>query len=135
MKIAWIEDDAPVIESLIYPLEKEGFAVQKFASVTEAKRAVDAILQSDLILLDIILPPGPDAEALSTYPGRDLLREWRSSYRELPPVLVLTAVRNRDVLDEVRKMGVADVITKPTLPSILQKRVHELLDVRDSGNP
>jgi two-component system, OmpR family, catabolic regulation response regulator CreB len=130
MKIAWIEDDAPVIESLIYPLKKEGFVIQKFVTVAEAKGALDAIRSADLILLDVILPPGAGEKALTRYPGQDLLREWRSASLELPPVIVLTAVRNPEVLDDLRRMGVAHIISKPTLPSDLQKKIHEVLDAR-----
>ena len=130
MKIAWIEDDAHIIASLTLPLENEHAKIQKFISVAEAKESLAAIAASDLILLDVILPPGPGIDAQSRYPGRDLLREWRTASVALPPVIVLTAVRNPDVLDDLRSLGVADVITKPTLPSDLQKRVHEVLDAR-----
>ena len=97
--------------------------------MTEAKGALDAIQGADLILLDVILPPGPGEKALTRYPGRDLLREWRSTSLELPPVIVLTAVRNPDLLDDLGRLG-GHVISKPTLPSDLQKKVHEVLDAR-----
>ena len=102
--------------------------------MTEAKAALEIIQGADLILLDVILPPGPDEKAQTRYAGRDLLREWRAASLELPPVIVLTAVRNPDVLDDLRKMGVSHVITKPTLPSDLQNKVHEVLEARRRGS-
>lgn len=137
MKIAWIEDDPHIIDSLVYPLEKEGMTIQRFISVAEAKESFEAIAGCDLILLDMILPPGPGIDAESRYPGRDLLREWRSASTKLPPVIALTAVTNSELQADVRKLGVADIITKPTLPSSLQKRVHEVLSVQNpkTSNP
>jgi DNA-binding response OmpR family regulator len=127
MKIAWIEDDANIIASLTYPLEKEGVTIRKFISVAEARESLEAIVGADLILLDVILPPGPGIEARSRYPGRDLLREWRSASITLPPIIVLTAVTNPDALHDLRRLGVAEIMMKPTLPSALKKAVHDVL--------
>jgi DNA-binding response OmpR family regulator len=130
-KITWIEDDADVIAPLVYPLEKEGFEVMRFSSIAEAKSSLKAIAGSDLILLDMILPPGPGQDATSRYPGLDLLREWRSANVVLPPVIALTVVSNPEVLADLKALLVANIIRKPALPSELQKRVHEVLRMSD----
>ena len=126
MRIAWIEDDIPIIKSVMYPLEHEGATIDKFTSISDAKSSVDEILKADLIVLDIILPPGPEA-AESNYPGRDLLHQWRSEYQKMPPVLVLTVVTNPQILAELQELKVADIINKPVLPSVLKARIHEVL--------
>jgi len=127
MKIAWIEDDADIISPLVYPLEKEGFEVLKFPSIAEAKNSLKKIAESDLILLDTIVPAGPGQDATSRYPGLELLREWRYANVALPPVIALTVVSNPEVLDALKALLVAKIIRKPALPSELQKRVHEVL--------
>jgi len=127
MKIAWIEDDADIIAPLVYPLEKEGFEILRFPSIAEARNSLKTIVESDLVLLDTILPPGPGQDATSRYPGLDLLREWRYAGAVLPPVIALTVVSNPEVLAALKALLVANIIRKPALPSVLQKRVHEVL--------
>lgn len=125
--IAWIEDDSDIIEPVIRPLKLAGHEFRRFRSATEALEAIGQIREADLILLDVILPAGPAERRFSRYAGRDVLRELRQVYGLKIPVVVLTVVTREDVLQEIRELGVSDIVRKPVLPLELKDRVERAL--------
>ncbi len=126
--IVWIEDDVDVIASVARPLERAGHRFVHLRNIAEAREHFDLLRKADLILLDMILPPGATEPTMFTgrYPGQALLREMREAGIETP-VIVLSVVAREDVHRELERLGVADVIRKPVLPSELKRRVEAVL--------
>ncbi len=126
--IVWIEDDVDVIAGVTRPLERAGHRFVHLRNVAEAREHFDLLRKADLILLDMILPPGTSELTHPTerYPGQALLREIREAGIETP-VIVLSVVAREDVHRELERLGVAEVIRKPVLPSELKKRVEAVL--------
>jgi CheY-like chemotaxis protein len=125
--IVWIEDDSDVIEPVIRPLRLAGYLFVRLRTATEALEAVQQIREADLILIDLILPPGQAKDRFGRYAGLDVLRELRKVHNVKTPVVVLTVVTREDVLEQVEQLDVADIVRKPVLPSELKGRVERVL--------
>lgn len=125
-KIIWIEDDTEIIDLVVRPLERSNYYVQRFYTVSDALEHVDMIAQSDLLLLDLIIPPGGTQRELGLYPGSKLLQILREENHIDVPVIVLSVVADEDLFDDLKKRG-ARILNKPILPSKLKAEVEEIL--------
>lgn len=115
-----VVDDEPAIrESLVYALEREGFATRQARNLADAR---DGLAGTVLIILDLMLPDGN---------GLDFLREIRKT-SDLP-VIVLTS--RDDEIDCVvgLEIGADDYVTKPFSPREVVARVRAVL--RRAGRP
>ena len=125
--IVWIEDDTDIIDPVIRPLELAGHRFVRLRNAKEALDAVNRIREADLILLDIILPPGQTKREFARYPGLDILRELREIHGVTTPVVALTVVTREEVLQQLKELGIADIVRKPVRPSELKERVERVL--------
>ncbi len=125
--IVWIEDDIDIIEPVVRPLELAGYTFVKLRTIAEALNAIEVIRQADLVLLDMILPPSQIDREFGRYPGRKLLEILRKEYGIVTPVIALTVVTQPEVLEDLVKLGVADILRKPIRPSVLKQRVEDVL--------
>lgn len=124
MKIVWIEDDADTISPVVRPLKDASHEIEVIRTVREALEKVELIRGCDLILLDIIMPIGTGpAGAEERWGGLTLLRQLREEHHIDKPVVVFSVVSNEHVLEQLRDLGVADIVRKPVLPSQLKQRV------------
>jgi len=128
-KIIWIEDDIGIIRPVIRPIANLGYEIITFANINEALSKPDIIKSADLILLDMIHPPGTDNNHISHYPGLDFLEKVRNEYSLDTPVVVLTVVTNEDVHEGLKKLQVSDIINKPVRPSVLKDKILRALSV------
>lgn len=126
--IVWIEDDVNIIDPVVRPLERAGHRILRLCSVQEVLENVELIRNSDLILLDIILPPGDVSRKYGRYSGVELLQGLKEEHRIETPVVVLSVVTNVEVYRRLRELGVKDIIRKPILPSKLKGRVEHVLE-------
>ncbi|MBU3694446.1 MAG: response regulator [Rhodocyclaceae bacterium] len=123
MRLLLIEDDDPLASALTEGLREEGFAVDRFATLSAA-RAAASTTTFDAVVLDRGLPDGD---------GVALLREWRARCADTP-VLLLTA---RDALDDRLAgldSGADDYIVKPVALQELVARVRAVVR-RARGRP
>jgi len=125
--IVWIEDDTDIIDPVVRPLELAGHTFIRLRNAKETLEALDRIRQADLILLDMILPPGQLDREFGRYPGLEVLRELREVHGLKTPVVVLTVVTREEVQQQLRALHVADIVYKPVRPSELRKRVEQVL--------
>ena len=129
-KIVWIEDDTNIINDVVRPLERSGYLIERFYTVKEALDNLDALKACDLILLDLIIPPGETDAQVGHYPGMYLLRTFREQYQLEQPVIVLSVVADAEVFQDLKTLG-AEIENKPILPSKLKRLVEEVLGVED----
>jgi CheY-like chemotaxis protein len=147
--IVWIEDDIDIIYPVVRQLENAGYKIQPYRSPAHALDAIEVIRQADLILLDLLMPSGrsndednqPASEieleiaatgrheinGVNRYPGISLLRDLRQKYSINKPVIFLTVITKAETLEELKLLGVADIVRKPILPSELKERVERAL--------
>ena len=102
MRILVIDDEPLVASVLAEALQDEGNHVVVAGSGVEGLRAIEADVP-DAVLLDIRMP-GMD--------GIEVLRRIRTRLPHLP-VVILTGWASNTQIDEARRLGVTDVISKP----------------------
>lgn len=115
-----VDDEPGIRESLVYALERDGFATQQASNLAGARSHES---NSQLIVLDLMLPDGS---------GLEYLKELRS--RSRVPVIVLTS-RDQET-DRVvgLELGADDYVTKPFSPRELVARVRAVLRRIDTPN-
>lgn len=122
--IAWVEDDHEKIGALVKLLERE-HEIRRYSSWKEVDEKIEEILQTDALILDIILPPIDDGP----YRGVDVLTKLRQQgYQK--PVIICSHVKNQNVYENLIKLGVQDgnILRKPVRPSKLYEVVTQALD-------
>jgi DNA-binding response OmpR family regulator len=110
-----VEDEPAVRELVVFHLERAGFDVRP---AEDAERAWPRLAESDLVVLDRMLPGAS---------GLELLRRMRNGDRPGTPVLMLTARGSE--LDRVEGLdaGADDYLVKPFSAAELVARVRALL--------
>jgi len=122
-RIAWIEDDHEKIHSLVRLLERDGHTILPYSSWQEVKDQIETVCACDAIILDIILPPVED----DPYLGLSVLEQLRKEHGYQGPVVVCSRAQNPVVLQELRELGVAEILRKPVRPSVLYEVVTKAL--------
>jgi len=102
MHIVIIDDEDAVAETLADAVRGQGHTVAVGRSGTEAL-ALLAQKTPDAVFVDLVMP------GLS---GVDLVREIRRDNPDLP-IVVVTGWAGPQDLDEVRRLGVTDIVEKP----------------------
>src|SRR5215213_2538153 len=116
MKLLVVEDEQPLLRSIIDYFTEEDFLCEGAATFSEALRRIEDF-NYDCIILDVNLPDGS---------GFHLLNYLRSDKKE-DGVIVISA---RDSLDDKLKglnLGADDYLTKPFHLSELNARVKALI--------
>lgn len=118
-----LEDDPAIAKTVVFALEREGYAVQHCTLLGDARSAMAAQV-FDALVLDVGLPDGN---------GLDLCREVRASGPT--PVLMLSA--RGEELDRILglELGADDYMAKPFSPRELVARVRALLRRSSAAAP
>jgi len=123
-----IEDDADILELIVYNLEKEGYTV---ATASSAEKALSALQKNEpnLILLDLMLPE---------MDGLELCRRLRSKEETSGiPIIMVTAKGEESDIVSGLELGADDYVTKPFRPKELIARVRAVIrrTNRPKGTP
>jgi len=136
--IAWIEDDADEIAAVIKPLQRAGFHFNYYRDYSEAIEKREEIRQCDLILLDLIIPPG--SASVATNPelrteqnlGKKLLRRFREEFAIEQPAIALSMLADTDGFEEGEAEELKVVqLPKPIRPAELKAAVYRVLRLED----
>jgi len=133
-KILWIEDDADIRMGLVRPLEKDGHEIIVAKDEQEAlERIENKEFDFDLILFDIIIPTGITGDVEDVpFVGMRLLEKLLIDMDIKTPIIVLSVVRDSDLINAMSTMGVKKVLPKIAyLPSKLRKEIYETLGMRE----
>lgn len=124
-----IVDDEPEINDLIYRkiLENEGYReIVTLRSIselmTELNRSLQHSLPLDLILMDVIMPEQDGIEGIREVKRYELFRDI--------PILMLTALHDKQLLKQAFEAGAIDYITKPVDPVEFVARVGAALRLK-----
>ncbi len=111
MKILLIEDDLDLAHNLSNALARESFSVEHLSCAQEALDNM-AVLQPEIIILDLGLPDIDGIELLKLFRGNN----------NLQPVLVLTARDQTESLVDALDTGADDYLSKPfEMPELLAR--------------
>jgi two-component system, CitB family, response regulator len=121
VQVLIVEDDERVADiQRLFTEKVEGFSVVGIAhSIADAEELLQ-ILKPDLVLLDIYFPKGS---------GIDLLWKIRSDFRATD-IILITAAKEVDILQEAIRGGVFDYIIKPIVFNRFQSTLHKFLEYR-----
>jgi two-component system CitB family response regulator len=104
VQVLIVEDDKRVADiQRLFTEKVPGFTVIGISHAIQEAEEMLAILKPDLVLLDIYFPEGN---------GIDLLWKIRSDYRSID-VILITAAKEVNILQEAIRGGVFDYIIKP----------------------
>ncbi|CED71978.1 HTH-type transcriptional regulator, two-component response regulator [Aliivibrio wodanis] len=122
IKTVIVEDDIGIAEIHRRNLDKIDYVevIGIAASKEEATTLFD-VLNPDLVLLDIYLPDGN---------GLDILRELRQK-ESSPDVILITADRDVNTLQEAMRGGVVDYLLKPVIFSRLEESINKYLSQKE----
>jgi two-component system catabolic regulation response regulator CreB len=109
-----VEDERAIAESLEFALRRDGFQVCHAATLAAAQAALG---QSDLVVLDLMLPDGS---------GFDLLRDMRESGLRTPVIILSSREEEADRVAGLEG-GADDYVTKPFSPREVVARVRAVL--------
>mgnify|MGYP005817459935 CR=1 FL=1 len=110
-----IEDEPDTVTLLKHILRSAGFNVMGALSGSEALKKI-AELKPDLIMLDLMMP---DMDGWETY---RYMRQMTDT-----PVMVISAVGNKEEIVKALKMGVDDYVTKPFFNAEVVARAQAVL--------
>ncbi len=134
-KICIIDDD-PAMGLLTDGFRYRGHEAQRLASASEALRALDAILDSDVVVLDVIMPSPEDASPGGpTASGMELFRKIRKRNASLP-IIALSATQDGNIIQALTEDPATTFISKWESHPIREivERVNSLLGIATAAS-
>lgn len=114
-----VDDDMFMRKILVRYLERESYRVVEAADGMEAIKVYQET-HPDMILLDAVMPVLDGFECCS--------RLQKLPNGDHVPVLIITALEDRESVDRAYEVGASDYVTKPIHWAVLRQRVRRLLD-------
>ncbi len=123
-KLVFLIEDDHLMRNAVRRCLTRGFPFMEIVDIDGGTMAKDILSHSipDLILLDIMMP------GMS---GLNILKYIKNSNDSIIsniPVIMLTAVGNREIAHEAKKIGAVDYITKPFNGKILVLKIKAILE-------
>ena len=114
-KILVIEDDTLTINALQHSLSTLGHEIYVAASGEDALRML-LYFQMDLIITDIMMP------GMS---GLSLIGLLRSVHHCTTPIIIMSTLNHKPLLDSALKAGADDFISKPFVQADLEEKLNK----------
>lgn len=114
-----VDDDMFMRKILVRYLERESYRVVEASDGMEALKVYQET-RPDMILLDAVMPVLDGFECCS--------RLQKLPNGDHVPVLIITALEDRESVDRAYEVGASDYVTKPIHWAVLRQRVRRLLD-------
>lgn len=121
-QILIVEDEEMIRELMHITVSQGGHHV---TTASNGESALDLLKRArfDLVLLDIQMP---------RMSGLDVLKIMGRMGRAMPPVLMVTANRSLEAINEAMQLGCAGYVAKPFQPAELRARVVKALTPRSA---
>jgi DNA-binding response OmpR family regulator len=116
LRIAAVDDDLIIRELIKNAFQKTGAEIRTFANGGEYLAVVEKE-NFDLVFLDLMMPVVDGFAVLSSLRAKDIRQ----------PVIVLSAVTQRETVIRAFRMGVKSYLTKPLKPDDIFKKAMEIL--------
>lgn len=116
--ILLVDDDDLIRDLIVLSLAKLDFQIVTATNGRDALARFQAY-HPDMVILDILLP---------WMNGLDVLREWkRRDVLEGIPVLIISALSHREIVQEALDSGASDFLIKPIDLNMLMERIQRML--------
>ncbi len=117
-----IIDDSPLIHTVMTEIFRRSYEI---INAYNGREGLEALVRYShnicAILLDIVMPKMDGIEVLRTISRQGLLQQI--------PVFIITSEHNTQVLQEAYTLGAMDVIGKPFVPYIVERRVKSIIEL------
>jgi DNA-binding NtrC family response regulator len=113
LRVLVVDDEVILCQSIDKILKRKGHKIDAANSVADALKMLDAGIQYDLIIADLMMPQAG---------GLELLSAIQKSWPELP-VLIITGFSSIASAVESTRLGAAGYLPKPFTPDELDKAV------------
>ncbi|MDR0450495.1 MAG: response regulator [Treponema sp.] len=117
-KIAVVDNDLAIQELLTNTFQRIGLKVSVFSSGEEFLETVKDAAPFDLVFLDLVLPK---------IDGFGVL-EFLNTASSASPIIILSAVTQRESVIRAFKMGIKSYLTKPIKPADIFRKAMEILN-------
>lgn len=123
MKTVLLLDDARSIRYMYAEIIRHaGFEVITASSAEEGLQHIVDHGTPDLIVTDIMLPGASGLEFCN----------YVRALNEHTPIIVMSALSDKDLVKEAKHLGVHDWMLKPVEPEYFLKKIRSVLDVLDN---
>jgi DNA-binding response OmpR family regulator len=120
-RILIVDDDLDIQATLKKRLEHQGFKCTCSSSVGKALEQLKEV-KPNLVILDLGFRGANGTAFLQ------LARQWLPAEAKLPPVIILSAYHERDVVDYAMEMGAVRFIAKPFDANTLISTLNDYLE-------
>ena len=117
-RILVVDDEPSMLRYLRTLLEVESYQVETASCGAEAVQRIEQGLRPDLVLLDVLMPPGID--------GLETLEKLREIVPQLKVIMLSCVTDTRKVVQAIR-LGAHDYLTKPFQKSELDAVIQQCL--------
>lgn len=125
--ILFVDDDIEFLSTLLLSLEEEGFEIVAATNLSQAIDALQSKKHIDVVITDMMMPFGGEEDSgEASYLGLEVIAMVRRSRGSIP-MICFSVVSSPEIVDEARKLGVAEYIYKPISPSEFVERVKRTL--------
>lgn len=124
MKILICEDDKLMQKALEILLGKEGFEIFHALDGSEAFDMLNAN-EYDLLIVDIHLPYSS---------GIELIEHYRHNLLKDKPIIVVTAINNKQIKQQAESLGITEYVLKPYDPKELVNTINTTLKINHEKN-
>ena len=121
-RILIIDDDTYLLKLLHKRLEYSGFQCFEAPSIERGLLLLES-LRPDLVIVDIMFP----SEGLDGSSFIHLVKERMKLYSEKPPILVLSSIHDKEVINYMLESGANAYLCKPFKPEELLATINEYL--------
>lgn len=125
-KILWVEDDTDVIGDVLYPIKRLGYKIDVIESLSEFTELKQRINEYCVVVLDLIFPSNIQSGFVE-YSGLEALKLLRMEWRSKTPVIVLSVVKNEEILSALHELGISKILFKPVRSEALKETILYLL--------
>ena len=113
MKILIAEDDALILNTLVFRLKKDGYDIITAVDGREALQKIENH-KPDLIISDIMMP---------YVSGLEFIGAVKEKYKDEISIIILTTLGQEEIILEAFELGADDFISKPFSPNELSLRI------------
>ena len=117
MRILICEDDKLMQKTLQILLDREGFDIYHALDGNEAFDMINSN-EYDLLIVDIHLPYSS---------GIEIIEHYRHNLLKDTPIIVVTAINNKQIKKQAESLGITDYILKPYDPKELVNTINSTL--------
>lgn len=112
-KILWIEDDTDMMIYIVKSIERLGIEIEIIETVSEFNNCEKQLNDYDLIILDIFIPYDKSNFTIDIPAGVNIIDRIRNVLRSDIPIIVFTVVTSENIINELYRHNVSDIIFKP----------------------